>query len=56
MDFMGGFIRSRMGHDYLFVVVDRFNKMCVHMPCIETIKGQDVTIMFFEKLLTEVDV
>jgi hypothetical protein len=50
MDFMGGFPRTRKGHDYLFVVVDRFSKMCILMPCKKTIKGQDATIMFFEKV------
>jgi hypothetical protein len=33
MDFVGGFPTTRKGHDYLFVVVDRFNKMCILMPC-----------------------
>ena len=29
MDFVGGLLMSRKGHDYLYVVVDHFNKMCV---------------------------
>jgi hypothetical protein len=33
-----------------FVVVDRFNKMCILMPCKNTIKGQEVTNMFFEQV------
>jgi hypothetical protein len=33
MDFVGGLPMSRKGHDYLYVVVDRFRKMCVLMPC-----------------------
>jgi hypothetical protein len=33
MDFVGGLPMSRKGHDYLYVVVDRFNKMCVLIPC-----------------------
>jgi len=33
MDFVGGFPLSKRGHDYLYVVVDRFNKMCILMPC-----------------------
>jgi hypothetical protein len=48
--FVGGFPRTRKGHDYLFVVVDRFSKMCILMPCKKTIKGQDATNMFFEKV------
>jgi hypothetical protein len=33
MDFVGGFFMSRTCHDYLYVVVDRFSKMCILMPC-----------------------
>ena len=33
MDFVGGLPMSKRGHDYLYVVVDRFNKMCILMPC-----------------------
>jgi hypothetical protein len=50
MDFVGGFPTTRKGCDYLFVVVDRFNKMCILMPCKNTIKGQEVAKMFFEQI------
>jgi hypothetical protein len=33
MDFVGGLPMSRRGHDYLYVVVDRFSRMCILMPC-----------------------
>jgi hypothetical protein len=33
MGFVGGLPMSRRVHDYLYVVVDRFNKMCILMPC-----------------------
>jgi hypothetical protein len=39
MDFVGGFKTTQKGHGYLFVVVDRFNKMCILMPFKNTIKG-----------------
>ena len=29
MDFVGGLPMSRKGHDYLYVVVDRFSKVCI---------------------------
>jgi hypothetical protein len=29
MDFVGGFPMSRTCHDYLYVIVDRFSKMCI---------------------------
>ena len=33
MDFVGGLHLSRKSHDYLYVIVDSFSKMCVLMPC-----------------------
>ena len=51
MDFMGGLPTTRKGHDYLFVVVDRFNKMCILMPCKKTINGKEATNLFFKHVL-----
>jgi hypothetical protein len=31
MDFLGGLPMSKGGHDYLYVVMDRFSKMCILM-------------------------
>ena len=33
MEFVGGLPMSKMSHDYLYVVVDRFSKMCILIPC-----------------------
>ena len=33
MDFLGGVPISKECHDYLYVAVDHFNKLCVWMPC-----------------------
>ena len=33
MDFVGGHPMSRKGHDYKYVVIDRFIKLCIWMPC-----------------------
>jgi hypothetical protein len=33
MDFVEGLPMTKVSHDYLYVVVDRFSKMCILMPC-----------------------
>jgi len=48
MDFVGGLPKSRKGHDYLYVVVDRFNKMCVLIPCNKQITTEKTTKLFFQ--------
>ena len=50
MDFMGGLPTIGKGHDYLFLVVDRFSKMCILMPCKKIINGQEATNKFFEQV------
>jgi hypothetical protein len=48
MDFVGGFPLSKMGHDYLYVVVDRFVNMCVLMPCKNNIIDEKIVHIFFQ--------
>jgi hypothetical protein len=50
MDFVSGFLTTRKGHDYMFVVVEKFNKMCILMPYTNTIKEQEEKTMFFEQV------
>ena len=50
MDFVGGLPMSRKGHDYLYVVVDRFNKMCILMPCVKQVTTKKTTHMFFQNV------
>jgi hypothetical protein len=38
---------SRTVHDYLYVVVDRFNKMCILIPCKKHVTTKQTTQMFF---------
>jgi len=50
MDFVGGLPMSRKGHDYLYVVVDRFSKMCVLIPCKKQVTVEQTSQMFFENV------
>ena len=49
MDFVGVLPMSRKGHDYLYVVVDRFSKMCILMACKKTLIAEKTAIIFFQK-------
>jgi len=33
MEFVGGLTKFRKGHDYLYIIVENFNKMCILIPC-----------------------
>jgi hypothetical protein len=48
MDFVGGLPMSKRGHDYLYVVVDRFNKMCILMPCKKNITTDHTANFLFQ--------
>jgi hypothetical protein len=48
MDFVGGLPITKGGHEYLYVVVDRFNKMCILMPCKKKITAEHTTNLFFQ--------
>jgi hypothetical protein len=50
MDFVGGIPMSRRNHDYLYVVVDRFRKMCILMPCKKQVTAEQMTQMFFQNV------
>jgi hypothetical protein len=48
MDFARGLRMARGGHDYLYVVVDRFNKMCILMPCKNQITVEKTLNLFYQ--------
>jgi hypothetical protein len=50
MDFVGGLPMSRRGHDYLYIVVDRFSKMCILMPCTKQVTAEQTTQLFFQNV------
>jgi hypothetical protein len=50
MDFVGGLPLSRKGHDYIYVVVDRFNKMCILIPCNKQVIAEQMTHLFFQNV------
>ena len=50
MDFVGGLPKSRKGHNYLYVVVDRFNKMCILIPCNKQIIAKQTAKLFFRHI------
>jgi len=47
MDFDRVFPMTHRGHDYLFILVDCFNKMCVLIPCKKTIFRPEEIELFF---------
>jgi hypothetical protein len=50
MDFVGGLPMSRKGHDYLYVVVDHFRKMCILMPCTKQVTAEQMAQLFFQNV------
>jgi len=48
MDFIGGLPKSRKCHDYLYVIVDRFSKMCILIPCNKHITTEQTTKLFLQ--------
>jgi hypothetical protein len=46
--FVGGLPMSKGGHDYLYVVVYRFIKMCILMPCKSNIVVEQAANLFFQ--------
>jgi hypothetical protein len=45
--FFRGFPMSKTSHDYLYVVVDRFRKMCILVPCKKQVTRVGTTHLFF---------
>jgi len=48
MDFVGGLPMYKRNHDYIYVVVDCFRKMCIFMPCKKQVTAKKMAQMFFQ--------
>jgi hypothetical protein len=48
MDFVGGLSILKGGHYYLYIVVDRFNNMCILMPWKKKITIEQDANLFFQ--------
>jgi hypothetical protein len=48
MDFVGVLPMSKGGHDYLYVVVDRFINMCIFIPYKKNIIAENNASLFFQ--------
>eukprot|EP00253_Pinus_taeda_P033536 PITA_33536 len=48
MDFVGELPKSGKGHDYLYIFVDKFSKMCILIPCSKQITAKQTSKLFFE--------
>ena len=47
MDFVGGLPMTKVGHDYLYVIVDRLKNMSILMPCKKKIIVEKTVNLFF---------
>ena len=50
MDYMSGLPSTKVGNDYVFVVVDRFSKMAILTACKKSITAEATAKLFFERV------
>jgi len=48
LDFVGGLPKFRKGDDYLYVIVVKFSKMCILIPCNKQITVEQIVKLFFQ--------
>ena len=50
MDYMSSLPFTKRGHDYVFVVVDRFSKITILVSCKKSITAEATAKIFFERV------
>lgn len=51
LDFIVGLLRTQRNKDFLMVVVDRFSKMALLIPCIKTVDAYNVADLYFKEIM-----
>ncbi len=48
MYFVGGLPMSKIGHDYIYAIVDRLSTMCIFIPCKNHTTAYQTAQIFFQ--------